>query len=135
MERLREWKFGTHQAYFEAPDFLCFKFEGATKPEHAQSTIDICREVGEGGPYFIVLDVSKSSIDKAGRDVLTQQMRPEWFKCLYYVGAGPVQRAMIKALLLVLLFSEKWKNIEVEFVDSEKRAGELIALRSVRKAG
>ncbi|NBD10397.1 MULTISPECIES: hypothetical protein [Corallococcus] len=126
MANLREWEFGTHRAYFEAPDLLVMKFNGPSKLEDSKKVLEICKEVSADGPVYLISDVSNSNIEKDSRELLVSQAKAEWFRGHVYLGTGPLQRAGAKALMLALYFTGKW-TVDVDFADSERDARELIA--------
>jgi hypothetical protein len=121
----REWVFGTHRAHFEEPDILYVDFDGPTTVEDGKSLLSILQEAASQGPVFVVAEIEGSSIDKATRELFSQQARPEWVRGLIYVGVGPLLRAGAKAVAFGLYFTGKWKG-DVEFVDSAQAARELI---------
>jgi len=127
-----EWKFGAHAARLEQSDVLVVKFSGSTSFEEAKRSVDICQEVGSRQPFFLVMDVSDSSIDPKSREYISRSLQAEWFQGIIYVGLGLAQRAMAKAILLALYFTGKW-NVEVDFVPTREAAHALILGRRERR--
>jgi hypothetical protein len=120
-----EWKYGVaHQAYFEQPDILHFKFSGATTFEDAKRTVEICNEVGSVRPFFLIIDAADSTIEATSRSYIVQNLKPQWFRGIIYTGLGFVQRAMAKALAVALYFT-KW-NVGIDFVATEQDARAII---------
>jgi hypothetical protein len=126
MSSIKEWTFGTHQARWDYSDLLHMTCKGPTRVDDVDSILAICREVAEQGPIFVISDVTKSTIDKASRERFTQGLRAEWFHGLVYVGADALQRAIIKAIVIALYLTGKWR-VDVEFAETEAEALELIA--------
>jgi hypothetical protein len=126
MAERREWTFGMHRAWLEAPDVLWVKYSGPSTLEHTQRLVDIVRELAEQQRIFIVVDVADSSMASENRRYFTEQARPEWFRGVIYLGAGPAQRAMAKGLMVSLLFKGRW-DLHFEFATTETEARELIA--------
>ncbi len=122
-----EWKFGPHEARFEAPDVLVIRFSGPTSHEQAQYTVEICREVGTVQPFFMLVDIGDSTIEAHSRNYIVQNIRQEWFRGLIYFGLGFVQRAMAKALVVALYFT-KWA-VPVDFVATEEDARAVVQRR------
>ena len=120
-----EWKFGAHTAQLEGTDVLVVKFSGATSFEEAKRSVDICEEVGSRQPFFLVMNVSDSTIDPKSREYISRSLKAEWFHGIIYVGLGLAQRAMAKAILLALYFTGKW-SVDVDFVPTEEAARALI---------
>jgi hypothetical protein len=120
-----QWSFGAHAAHFEQPDILVVKFKGATSFEEAKHSVDICQELGGRQPFYLIMDVSDSTIDPKSREYISRSLKPEWFHGIIYVGLGMAQRAMAKAILLALYFTGKW-NVPVDFVPTEDAARALI---------
>lgn len=125
MSAQTEWSFGTHTARFEQPDILVVRFRGPTSFEEAKRSVDICQELGSRQPFFLIMDVSDSTIDPKSREYISRSLKEEWFHGLIYVGLGLAQRAMAKAILLALYFTGKW-NVQVDFVPTEEAARALI---------
>ncbi|WP_224369133.1 hypothetical protein [Hyalangium versicolor] len=133
MPESREWTFGTHRAWWEPPDILWVKYSGPSTVEHTRNLVDIVRELGQR--IFIAVDVAGSSMAAENRNYFTEQARPEWFRAVIYLGAGPTQRAMAKGLMVRLLFTGKW-NVHFEFAETEAEARDVIArLREQQSTG
>jgi hypothetical protein len=126
MSSIKEWTFGAHQARWEYSDLLRITCQGPTRVEDVDSILSICEEVAADGPIFVISDVTKSTIDKASRERFTQNLRAEWFHGLVYVGADALQRAIIKAIVIALYFTGKWR-VDVEFAQTEEEALQIIA--------
>jgi hypothetical protein len=120
----REWMFGTNRVRFEPPNLVVAKFVGTTALEDARRTIQVYKEVGSEQPFFLIADISESSIDKPARDYLTQNVRPEWLLGVVYVGAGLVQKAATKAMAIAIYVTGK-SNLEFLFADTEAQARAL----------
>ncbi|WP_224362842.1 hypothetical protein [Hyalangium versicolor] len=126
MSLIKEWKFGTHSARWEAPDLLRLTWRGATRVEDVDSVLQIFQEASSGRPIFVISDVSESTIDKAAREHFSQSLRAEWFHGLIYVGANALQRAITKAIVIALYFTGKWR-VDVEFADTEQEALRIVS--------
>ncbi|WP_224247637.1 hypothetical protein [Hyalangium gracile] len=135
MAERREWMFGTHRAWLEPPDILWVKYSGPSTLEHTRTLVDIVRVLGEQQRLFLVIDVAGSSMAAENRSYFTDQARPEWFRAVIYLGAGPSQRAMAKGLIVRLLFTGRW-DAQFEFADTEAEVRTLITrLREPRPEG
>ncbi|MBN1209803.1 MAG: hypothetical protein JXB05_33445 [Myxococcaceae bacterium] len=135
MSQIKEWTFGTHSARWAAPDLLRFTYRGPTRVEDVQRIIEICREVASEQPIFVISDVSESTIDKAAREYFSQNLHPEWFHGLVYVGADALQRAITKAIMIALYFTGKWR-VDIEFAETEQEALQIVSrIRRTRGEG
>jgi hypothetical protein len=131
MSLIKEWTFGTHSARWEEPDLLRVKWQGPTRVQDADCVLAILEEVAAERPIFVISDVSKSTIDKAAREHLSQGLRAQWFHGLIYVGADALQRAITKAIVIALYFTGKWR-VDVEFAATEEEALHIVS--RVRRA-
>jgi hypothetical protein len=131
MSLIKEWTFGTHSARWEEPDLLRLSWKGPTRVEDVDSVLAILEEVAAERPIFVISDVSRSTIDKAAREHMSQSLRAEWFHGLIYVGADALQRAITKAIVIALYFTGKWR-VDVEFAATEEEA--LHIVQRVRRA-
>ena len=131
MSLIKEWTFGAHSARWEEPDLLRVKWQGPTRVEDVDSVLAILEEVASERPIFVISDVTRSTIDKAAREHMSQSLRAEWFHGLIYVGADALQRAITKAIVIALYFTGKWR-VDVEFAATEEEA--LHIVQRVRRA-
>jgi hypothetical protein len=127
-----EWKFGAHAARLEPPDVLVVRFRGPTSFEEAKRSVEICQEVGSRRPFYLVMDVSDSTIEPKSREYISRSLKAEWFHGILYVGLGLAQRAMAKAILLALYFTGKW-SVEVDFVSTAEEAHALILRKRAQR--
>jgi hypothetical protein len=134
MSLIKEWTFGAHSARWEEPDLLRVRWRGPTRVEDVDSVVAILQEVASQRPIFVISDVTRSTIDKAARDRMSQSLRAEWFHGLIYVGADALQRAITKAIVIALYFTGKWR-VDVEFAGTEEDALQIVSrIRRVRGA-
>jgi tRNA uridine 5-carbamoylmethylation protein Kti12 len=131
MSLIKEWTFGTHSARWEEPDLLRLTWKGPTRVEDVDKVLAILAEVAAERPIFVISDVSRSTIDKAAREHMSQSLRAEWFHGLIYVGADALQRAITKAIVIALYFTGKWR-VDVEFAATEEEAMHIVS--RVRRA-
>jgi hypothetical protein len=131
MSLIKEWTFGAHRARWEAPDLLRLDWQGPTRVEDVDRVLAILAEVAAERPIFVISDVSKSTIDKAAREHMSQSLRAEWFHGLIYVGADALQRAITKAIVIALYLTGKWR-VDVEFAATEEEALQIVS--RVRRA-
>lgn len=131
MSLIKEWTFGTHSARWEEPDLLRVKWQGPTRVGDVDSVLAILQEVAAERPIFVISDVTRSTIDKAAREHLSQNLRAQWFHGLIYVGADALQRAITKAIVIALYFTGKWR-VDVEFAATEEEALHIVS--RVRRA-
>jgi hypothetical protein len=117
----REWTFGKHRAWVEAPDILVVKYEGDVELADAQRVIDIFREVGSQQPFFALIHFGEATLHKAARDHMTKHARAEWFQGIVGVGGNMVQRAVSKAMMIGLYVTGVW-TVESDFVETEEQA-------------
>jgi hypothetical protein len=129
----REWEVGAHRVYFEDPDVLILRTSGPTGLEDARGLVEVYRQVGTQQPMFAVLNVKDSPVDAAARKYFSQNLRPEWYHAIIFVGAGMVERAMGKAMTVALYFAGKW-TAEFLYADTEEQARELIARVRAKQA-
>ncbi|WP_224244987.1 hypothetical protein [Hyalangium gracile] len=133
MSVIKEWTFGTHSARWEAPDLLRLTWRGPTRIEDVDNVLTIFQEAAAERPIFVISDVSGSTIDKAAREHLSQNLRAEWFHGLIYVGADALQRAITKAIVIALYFTGAWR-VDVEFAETELEALRIVSrIRRVRR--
>jgi hypothetical protein len=131
MKVLKEWKIGAHHVQWEEPDVLRCTFRGPSSLKDIDTFLDILREAAANQRVFVIQDITGSTIDKACREHLSKNIRPEWLRGLIYVGADTVQRAIVKAIMIALYFTGQWK-VDIEFASSEADARTIIAQK--RKA-
>ncbi|HSP81541.1 MAG TPA: STAS/SEC14 domain-containing protein [Myxococcaceae bacterium] len=124
MTARREWTFGNNRVDFEPPDLVVARFNGAMNLEEAERTIEIYRELGTRGPFFLISDVSDASMDKEAREYLTQNVRTEWLLGVVYVGAGLVQKAATKAMTFAVYLTGG-ANMDFLFASTEEEARAL----------
>ncbi len=124
MTAQREWTFGNNQVDFEPPDLVVARFNGAMNLEEAERTIEIYRDLGTREPFFLISNVSDSSMEKEAREYLTQNMRTEWLLGVVYVGAGLVQKAATKAMTFAVSLTGG-TNMDFLFAGTEEEARAL----------
>jgi hypothetical protein len=129
----REWTFGTNSVRFEPPDLVLSNYKGTTRLEDARRTIDIYKELGAKQPFFLIVDVTDSSIDKQAREFLTQNVRTEWLLGVVYVGAGLAQKAATKAMSIALYVTGKW-SIDFLFANSQQEARAIYERKRAERA-
>lgn len=129
----REWTFGKHRAWFEAPDILVMKYDGPVGLADAQRVSDIFREVGSQQPFYAIIHFGDATLDKAGRDHMTKHARAEWFLGLVGVGGNMVHRAISKAMMVGLYITGVW-TVESDFTETEEQArAAIVRQREKRK--
>lgn len=121
----REWRFGENHGHFEAPDLLVMTFRGTLDAEGAKRVVEIYREVTRNGPVFVLLDLAGSNVDAAARNYMSKNISPDWFHVMVGHGAGFVQKAVLKSLVIgASLFGKA--SMELEFANDETGARALI---------
>ena len=98
---------GTHRSWFEPPDILWQQFRGVTTLEETRWSVDVYREVAGYGPFYAAIDVTGSELTADARKFLSENTRTEWLRGVVYIGAGFIQKAMTKSLMVVYLFDKK----------------------------
>jgi hypothetical protein len=126
MTTRREWTFGSHRATLVGEDVLSVVFDGPTTLADAEAAIPVYREAASTRPVFLVADISRSSLDAQARKFLADNIKPEWFKGVLYVGANVMLRTISKALSVMVLFNAK-TQYDVRFVATHADADEQIA--------
>lgn len=104
---------------------MVVKFDGPVTEEHARAAVEIYREVASKRPFFMLADVSHSSIDTNARNHLSKHARPEWYRGVVYVGAPLVLRTVTKALNLMVLFNGK-SDYETMFANSMEEGRAMV---------
>lgn len=104
---------------------MIVQFNGPVTEEHARAAVDIYREIGSKRPFFMLADVSHSSIETGARNLLSKHARPEWYRGVVYVGAPLVLRTVTKALNLMVLFNGK-NDYETMFAGSVEEGRALL---------
>jgi len=122
----REWTFGKHRAWFEAPDILVMKYDGPVGLADAQRVSDIFREVGSQQSFYAIIHFGDATLDKEGRDYMTKHARAEWFLGIVGVGGNMVHRAISKAMMVGLYITGVW-TVESDFTETEEQARAAIA--------
>lgn len=107
MKQSREWKCGAHRSWFEPPDILWQQFRGMTTLEETRWSVDVYREVASYGPFYVATDVTGAELPPDARKFIAENIRAEWLRGVVYIGAGFVQKAMTKALMVMYLFDKK----------------------------
>jgi hypothetical protein len=120
----REWMFGTNRVRFEPPDLVVAKYSGLTGLEEARRTTAIYRELGSQRPFFLIVDVAESELDKKAREHFIQNLRTEWLLGVVYVGAGFVQKAATKAMAIAIYVAGK-SHLDFLFANTEAEARAL----------
>ena len=135
MSQSREWTFGTHRARLESADVLVFQLTGPISLSDAHELVRVFQQAACNGPLYAVVRFSDTSSNKEVRAYIAQNLRARWLQGVVLSGAGPLQKASLKAVL-ISLYLTGW-DVPVEFVDSEAQAHALIArlrLQAPRKA-
>ncbi|WP_257453590.1 hypothetical protein [Archangium lipolyticum] len=123
----REWKLGTHSAYFEQPDILWVRIDGETTFQDAVCLSEIYGELGNHRPIFVVTDLrGATTVDSEARNYVSRNVNPAWFLGSVYIGAGFVQKAAAKSLAFVHYLTGRL-TFDLHFVGSEEEARELLA--------
>ncbi len=129
MESRREWAFGPCRVYFEEPDLLVVH-PGHTSLEVARFLVDLYRELGIQRPLFLLVRIGGLPLTMEARGYFRQHLRSEWFRSVFFIGAGIMDRAMGKALYAGGIFIRAWKA-DIYYVDTEEEArARVIQLRA-----
>lgn len=132
MTQPRDWKIGTHDIRFEPPNTLSVKISGDIRVDEASRIIDICAELGNKEPFYLIADLSGiGSIPSEARGVASKQIRPEWYKGVVYVGASFVAKAAVKSLSVVFYLAGKY-TADVEFVTTAAEAPAALAKQKAK---
>ncbi|QSQ24473.1 hypothetical protein JY651_05840 [Pyxidicoccus parkwayensis] len=135
MKQSREWTCGVQRSWFEPPDILWQRFRGVAALEETRWSVEVYRQVATHGPFYAAIDVTGSELTSESRKFLVDNVRTEWLRGVVYVGAGLIQRAVSKGLMLTYLF-DKRPHYEVAFANSLDEARHWIERqRTQRKAG
>lgn len=125
MTERKEWTFGTHKAQLEDPDVLVIRFSGPVTLEDAKAAIELHREIGSKTPFFLLADISASSLGAEARKYMADNALPAWYRGVVYVGANFLLRTISKSLTLMVLFNGS-TNYELSFVATELEGRSLI---------
>ncbi|MDY7230262.1 hypothetical protein [Hyalangium rubrum] len=126
MAEPREWRFGLQYLRLEPPNVLWMKCHSTTTLEEAHRVLEVLREQGSQRPLIGVVDVRGAMLDSEVGNLLAREMKPQWFRAIIYVGAGFLQKALIKTLVVALYFNHRWTR-EIRYADSEEEARALVA--------
>jgi len=129
-----EWSKGDQSARFEPPDILWIRLRGTVSLEEAKWMVSLFQELGSQQAFFVVADMTKNiSYDLEGRRYASENMEPEWFSGIVYLGARLIHKAAAKGISLVQRLRGK-PTTPVYFVSSEEEARHLLArLRSTQE--
>ncbi len=129
-----EWRKGDQAARFEPPDMLWIKFRGTVSFEEAKWRVGRFQELGSQQELFVVADMTENSgYDVEGRRYASENIEPEWFSAIVYLGARLIHKAAAKGIALVQRLRGK-PTTPVYFVASEEEARHLLArLRSTQE--
>jgi hypothetical protein len=122
----REWVCGTYRAYFEEPDRLIVH-AGPTSHEAAQFMVELYRELSTERPFHLLVTVAGAPLTMEARSYFRQHLRQEWFRSVFFIGAGMVERAMGKALYAGGVFIRGW-TAAIHYVETEAEARAGVAL-------
>ncbi|WNG40631.1 STAS/SEC14 domain-containing protein [Archangium violaceum] len=123
----REWKIGAHEVRFEPPNTLSVKIRGDIRVDEAGQLIDVCAELGDREPFYLIADMSEiGSIPSEARGFASKKIRPEWYRGVVYVGASFVAKAAVKSLSVVFYLAGKY-TADVEFVATSEEAPAALA--------
>jgi hypothetical protein len=138
MEQQREWVIGASVLRFEPPDVLWAEFRGTLSLEETRRLMDIYREVGASGPFFLVADLSEvTAIPEESRRYLSEHAEPSLVLNVIYVGARLVHRAVAKGLIIAAWMigrAEKSDLSKVHFVSTRAQAQHLLVRLRARHA-
>jgi hypothetical protein len=131
----REWRQGTHLAWFEAPETLWMKYQGPLTYEDYIWTVKVMRELAQQRPLIVVADVTgNTTMDAEGQRYVSEHIEPEWFVAIIYMRARLIHKAGAKGIELVYRLLGK-KVTPVHFASTEAQARETIArLRATETA-
>ncbi len=139
MEQQREWVIGASVLRFEPPDVLWADFRGTLCLEETRRLVDVYREMGASGPFFLVADLSEvTRISEETRHYLSEHSEPGLFLGVIYVGARLVHRAVAKGLIVAAWLigrAEKSDLSRVHFASTRAQAQHLLARLRERHAG
>jgi len=125
MAAQREWTFGTIRVSFEPPELVVAKFVGPTTGlEEARSLVHLYKELGTQRPFFLIVDMAGSTLDKAAREYLTQHLRLEWLLGVVYVGAGLVQKVATRLMAFAISVAGR-SSLDFLFAQTEAKARAL----------
>ncbi len=125
MAAQREWTFGTIRVSFEPPELVVAKFVGPTTGlEEARSLVHLYKELGSQRPFFLIVDMAGSTLDKAAREYLTQHLRLEWLLGVVYVGAGLVQKVATRVMAFAVSVAGR-SSLDFLFAQTEAKARAL----------
>ncbi|RKH21513.1 STAS/SEC14 domain-containing protein [Corallococcus praedator] len=117
---------------FEPPDLLVATFSGQVTLEEARWMVGVYQEVFAGGPFYVIADVSHSSLPAEPRKYLSSTVRAEWTRAIVYVGADMGQRIITKALSVGMLFAGKEAGFDTVFLDSVEAGRAWVAAHRAR---
>jgi hypothetical protein len=124
MAAQREWTFGTIRVSFEPPELVVAKFLGPPGLEEARRLVHLYKELGTQRPFFLIVDMAGTTLDKAARDYLTQHLRLEWLLGVVYVGAGLVQKVATRLMAFAVSVAGT-SNLDFLFAQTEAKARAL----------
>ncbi|WP_309895176.1 hypothetical protein [Archangium sp.] len=113
---------------------LWIKFRGTVSFEEAKWRVGRFQELGSQQELFVVADMTENSgYDVEGRRYASENIEPEWFSAIVYLGARLIHKAAAKGIALVQRLRGK-PTTPVYFVASEEEARHLLArLRSTQE--
>jgi hypothetical protein len=133
MDEQREWSFGEHRAWFEAPDILWAKFQGATDLETSRWSCGIYREHGERQRFYLAADISGSMLSTESRKYLVEHSKARWFLGIVYIGAGMEQKAATKSLTVASMLNGNDPH-DVHYADTPEEARVWIEAHRAKRA-
>jgi hypothetical protein len=107
--------------------------------EETKRLVDVYREVGASGPFFLVADLSEvTRISEETRHYLSEHAEPSLFLGVIYVGARLLHRAVAKGLIVaawLLGRAEKSDLSRVYFASTHTEAQALLARLRAQHGG
>ncbi|REG23535.1 hypothetical protein ATI61_1163 [Archangium gephyra] len=133
MTTQRDWMLGTHHARFDPPDTLRMTIKGDIGLEDARKLTDICREVAEKQPIYLVVDVTGlGGISPELRSFASKNMHASWYRGVVYVGASLVTKAALKSVAMVLYLTGK-SPFDIDFVDTPDQVSAAIQRQRLKR--
>ncbi|QRN98541.1 STAS/SEC14 domain-containing protein [Archangium violaceum] len=130
----REWSIGTHYIRFEQPDTLFIKIKGDIGLEEVKQLVDICRELAEKKPFYLITDLAEiGTIPSEARGYASKNIRQDWYLGVAYIGANFVAKAAAKGLALMMYFTGK-PSFDLEFVHDENEARAALSRQRLKRA-
>jgi hypothetical protein len=126
MGEQREWSFGSNRAVFEPPDLLLAQFRGVADVESARWSVGVYRELAARQPFYLLADIADSRHTTEARKYVVENIRPEWFRGIVYIGAGYEQRAATKGFIMTFLMKGS-VPYEVQYLDTAEQARAWVA--------